>query len=437
MADGIGRADGAGEQAGAGRGYSRVLLAMLAFSYVLNVVDRQLVSVLAVPIKAELRLSDTELGLLGGLAFALFYTSLAIPIAWLADRWSRPRVIGIAIGIWSLFTMLCGFASSFVQFFLLRVGVGVGEAGGVAPAHAMISDNFPAEGRARAIGVYSMGLPIGSAARLFLGGWIASLWGWRMAFIAIGLVGLLFTPIFAMTVRDAAAARRKRDAEGLAEGDGEKGPSLRQAAAALLRKPSFLLLAFGSGFGSMAGYGLTFWLPSFASRTLRLPLMDIAHYGSLIALVGGVFGIWLSSWLGDRFGTRNRAAYAMVPAIAAVLIVPLYAAAMLNRDLVLALPLFLLPTILSVAWLGPILAAVQNIVHPSARATASALFLLVNNLMGFVGGTLIFGAMSDYFAARFGPDSLQVSLLAGLGFYLVSALLFALAARRLAADWAS
>lgn len=426
--------DGATTEQGAGRRYGGILLALLTFSYILNVVDRQLVSVLAVPIKAELRLSDTELGLLGGLAFALFYTSLAIPIAWLADRWSRPRVIGIAIGIWSLFTLLCGFASSFLQFFLLRVGVGVGEAGGVAPAHAMISDNFPAEGRARAIGLYSMGLPIGSAAGLFLGGWIASLWGWRMAFIAIGLVGLLFTPIFAMTVRDAAAARRKRDAEKAAEETAGKGPSLMQTATSLLREPSFTLLAFGAGFGSLAGYGMTFWLPSFAARTLRLPLLDIAQYGSIIALVGGVFGIWLSNWLGDRFGARNRAAYAMVPAVAAVLIVPLYAAAILNRDLVLALPLFLLPTILSVAWLGPVLAAVQNIVSPSVRATASALFLLVNNLMGFVGGTLIFGALSDYFATRFGPDSLQVALLIGLGFYLVSALLFALAARRLATD---
>src|ERR1035438_8941407 len=182
--------------------YTTLFRSVLVIVYTFNFIDRQIVGILAVPIKAELHLTDSQLGLMGGLAFALFYTLLGIPIARMADRVSRTSIMTAALALWSLMTAVCGLTHSFAQLFLARVGVGVGEAGGVAPAYSLICDYFPSKERARALSVYSFGIPVGAASGIVLGGYITSLMSWRMAFFIVGLAGLLITPLLKLTVRE-------------------------------------------------------------------------------------------------------------------------------------------------------------------------------------------------------------------------------------------
>ncbi|WP_374940212.1 spinster family MFS transporter [Pedomonas mirosovicensis] len=414
------------------RGYRVFVLAMLIVVYTFNFIDRQIIGILAGPIKAELALTDTQLGLMGGLAFALFYTALGIPIAWVADRTSRTWIMTIALTLWSGFTALCGFAQSFWQLFLCRLGVGVGEAGGVAPSYSLISDYFPPHERARALGVYSFGIPVGSALGIFLGGYIASAIDWRTAFLAVGLVGVVLAPIFRLVVREPKRGGFDAAPRTAAEA---KQPGFGEALRILGKKPSFWALSFGAASCSIMGYGLFFWLPSFFQRTYGLPLVDVSLFFGSIVLVGGLIGIWVGSWLGDRQGTADPGAYARIPAIAFVLAAPCYAAGVMSSWLPLTFVLFLVPQALGLTWLGPIITAVQHLVAPNMRTTASAIFLFINNLIGIGFGTLFLGALSDILNARFGEDSLRYAILTGLLFYLVSAGLFWFASKRLARDW--
>jgi MFS family permease len=452
--------------------YRSYVLVILVIVYTFNFIDRQIVGILAVPIKAELGLSDSQLGLMGGLAFALFYTLLGIPIARLADRVSRIGIMTAALALWSLMTAMCGLTHSFAQLFLARVGVGVGEAGGVAPAYSLICDYFPTKERARALSVYSFGIPIGAAVGIVLGGYITSLMSWRMAFFIVGFAGLLITPLLKFTVRepkrgaldlqhvDADRAAEGADAEGAAArgaaatdtaatdtaakgaATGTAGridrvvaPSLLQVIAVLGRKPSFWGLSLGAASASMMGYGLFFWAPSLLVRSFHLSLLQASlSFGSLV-LVGGLIGIWCGGALTDRYGEKRRAMYAFIPAIAFVATVPFYVAGVMSTTLWLSFAVLLVPTALGLVWLGPVLAAVQHLVPGNMRATASALFLFINNLIGIGLGTALIGAVSDLMRLRFGAESLRYAILAGTGFYLIAAALLFFAGSKLAKDW--
>jgi MFS family permease len=406
--------------------YRAYVLAILVVVYAFNFIDRQIVAILALPIKHELALTDTQLGLLGGLAFAVFYTFLGIPIARLADLRSRVGIMAIALGLWSLMTAACGLAQSFGQLFLARVGVGVGEAGGVAPAYSLICDYFPGPQRARALSVYSFGIPIGSALGIVLGGFIADRVSWRMAFLTVGLAGLALAPLLKATVREPLRGGSQ---------SANTHPTLGEVLATLMRKSSFWTLALGGGACSMMGYGLFFWMPSFLFRSFALTLVEASvAYGALV-LVGGLTGIWLGGAIADRQGIRYKAAYAIVPAIAFLGTIPFYAAGLLATKLWICLAVLIVPTALGLAWLGPVLAAVQQLIPSNMRATASAVFLFIINLLGIGLGTTLIGALSDALRVRAGVDSLRYAILAGTGFYVVAAAFFLLAARRLARDW--
>jgi len=409
--------------------YRAVVLAMLVLVYTFNFIDRQIVGILAVPIKADLNLTDTELGLMGGLAFALFYTLLGIPIAMLADRRSRTTIMTVALVVWSAMTAACGLAQNFWQLFLARLGVGVGEAGGVAPAYSLVADYFPPHQRARALGVYSFGVPIGSAFGILFGGLIASLIDWRTAFLVVGVAGIILAPVFKLVVRE--PARGRFDPEHI----GGRSASFGEVVRTLARKPSFWGLSFGASASSMMGYGMFFWLPSFFVRSYGLSLLDASLYFAAILLVGGIAGIWLGGSLADRFGTARRRAYALIPAAAFLATIPFYVAAVTSSSLALSFLLFLVPTALGLVWLGPILSSIQHVVPPHMRATASAVFLFINNLIGIGLGTVMLGALSDALSTRFGADSLRYAILAGTVFYLVAASMFALSAKRLERDW--
>jgi len=411
------------------RTYAFYVLGILLAVYTLNFVDRIVIGVLAAPIKADLGLSDTQLGFLGGTAFALFYTALGIPIGWLADRSNRVWIMTVALALWSAFTALCGAAQGFVQLFLARLGVGIGEAGGTAPAYSLISDYFPPAQRARALAFYSLGVPIGSSLGLALGGIIATLVDWRATFVVLGLLGLLIAPVLRTTVRE--------PVRGAFEGHMQDAPahSVRTVLATLARKPAFWALSFGGGMSGIAGYGLIFWMPSFIMRSFGLTLLETSLYLGTLVFIGGSSGVWAGGWLGDRLGQRGKAAYALVPAAAFTLLLPFQIAAVLSGSPAVAFVILLVPEALRVVWLGPGISAVQHLVPPGMRAMASAIFLFVNNLVGLGLGSLLIGMLSDALAARHGVESLRYAILSAMSFYAIAAILFLFAARRLERDW--
>ncbi len=399
-----------------------LVMTLLVIGYTLNFIDRQIMSILVGPIKAELGFSDTLLGWLGGTAFAIFYTVLAIPIARYADRSDRSVVLTVGLTLWSLATALCGFAQNFWQLFAARMSVGIGEAAGVAPAYSLLADMFPAQKRARAMALFSLGIPFGSALGVVFGGLIAAHIDWRMAFIVLGVVGVLFAPVYKWGVRDPGT------------GVARDGAGIGEVFAAVASKPTFWFLSFGAGLGSLISYGLAFWMPSFFERSFGTGLVERSWIFGAIQLFGGVAGVWLGGVVGDRLKTRRASAYAILPAITYALSLPAYLMAFSSQSLLAAALLFLIPTALSLAWLGPVIGAINSLVEPRMRATASAMFLFINNLIGLGLGSLVIGRISDSLAVRFGDESLRYSAMATVSLYVGSALLMALAARRIARD---
>ena len=403
------------------------MMLLLVIAYTLNFIDRQIIGILAEPIKADLGLSDAELGWMGGTAFALFYTLLAIPIAMLADRRDRGWIITVGLTLWSAATALCGVAQNFWHLFLARMSVGVGEAAGVAPAYSLISDLYPPERRARALAIFSLGIPLGSSFGVLFGGLIAAHIDWRWAFILIGLAGVLFAPIFKWGVRDPGHGRAE-------EGQRAAAPSLGLVFRTIAAKPAFWLLGLGAGTASLVSYGLAFWTPSFLARSYGLELDERSWLFAGIQLFGGAAGIWIGGVYGDKLGGRSPGGYAMVPAVAFAITLPAYLLAFSSTNLIAATLLFLIPVALGLTWLGPVVTAVTRLVPPEMRATASALFLFINNLIGLGAGTTVIGIISDALTQRYGEEALRYSAMATCTLYGLAALLMLLAARRLGRD---
>lgn len=400
---------------------------MLLLVYTFNFLDRQILAILAEPVKADLGLTDTQMGALGGLAFALFYSTMAIPIGLLADRRGRARVIGVSLVIWSAFTALCGVANSYAQMFLFRLGVGVGEAGGVAPSYAILSERFPPERRARALATYSLGIPLGQAAGALFGAMIAAAVDWRAAFIVLGIAGLLAWIPYSGVVRDCDAPAPAADAPAAS--------SLAEVFGRLARQPAFWLLAFGAAAGSFCGYGLAFWVPALLQRSFDLTLVEAGQFMGAQMLLTGVAGVYAGGWLGDRIGHGDKAGYARVAAVSYALSAVLLAAAFTSRDLALLFALLLIPGGLIYVWIGPVTTAVQHLVPARDRATASACFLLINNGIGLGFGSLAIGRLSDALTPTYGPDALRYALIAVSMLYFVAAGLMLLAAPRLRRAW--
>lgn len=405
-----------------GARYRALVLAMLLIVYTLNYVDRQIMGVLAMNIKADLQLSDLQLGLLGGLAFSLLYSTLAVPFAILADRWSRTWVITIGCTLWSLCTGLCGVANSFGALLLARAGVSVGEAGGVAPSHALISAYFPPGKRGFALAIFLIAVPGGSALAAFFGGYVAETINWRTAFIALGLLGIVVAPLFCLIVREPVQPATTRK-------------PLKGSLAALIAKPSFWLVSFGAAAYTMTVTGTTFWLPSLLQRSFGFGPAGAGQYFGALMIVAGVPGVLLGGWLSDKLGSADRAAYVRIPAICAFLAAPLFACAVMMKTPGLAFLLFMVPIALSYAWLSPLTVAIQHLVFPDARASASSLFLLIMNLIGLGGGALLLGALSDAMLERFGSESLRYASLAASPLYIVAGLLLWSAIPTLRRDW--
>jgi MFS family permease len=402
---------------------ARLVLALLLVAYIFNFLDRQILGILAQPIKADLHLSDTQFGAVGGLAFALLYSVLGIPLGYLADKTSRSGVIAGSLAVWSGFTALCGTAAGFTHLFLYRLGVGIGEAGGVAPSVALISDYFPPERRARALAIYYLGVPIGLAAGTLIGAYVAALVSWRAAFLVMGLAGIALAPVMQLVVRD-----RPRCATAVQT-------PLASVFPTLARKPAFWLLAFASSLSSICGYGLALWTPSVLMRSFGLGLVPTANFLSSLLLIGGCAGVFAGGWFADRLGQKDRGWYARLPAIAWLVAAPAWAIGLFAPNLWIAWPLLLVGNALNILWLGPVTTAVQHLVPREMRATASASFLLINNLIGLGIGPLLIGRLSDALKATHGVDSLRDAAVACTAFYLLAALLMLLCVKPLRSAW--
>ncbi|XBQ15908.1 MAG: MFS transporter [Oceanicaulis sp.] len=442
-----------------GAGYRSWVLVMLFLVYAFNFLDRQIISILAIPIKEDLGLSDRQLGLLGGIAFAALYSTLGVPIAWLADRTNRTWIITVSLTVWSGFTAVCGFAQNFWQLFLARVGVGVGEAGGVAPSYSLIADYFPPQSRARALAIYSLGIPIGSAFGVVAGAQIAGgnvgeNLDWRAAFIIVGFAGILIAPLFKLTVREpkrggldvkkpdpAEEAKAQPEpgeaasAAAPAETRAEKAPGFGDVLKVLAKKPSFWFLVLGASCSSMMGYGVFFWIPSFFARSFELGIIDTGWLFGGILFVGGSLGILLGGILGDLMGKGSKKMYAIVPATAFFLTFPLYVAGTLAPTPLIGALLFVIPTGLGLAWLGPTLSAFQHLAPANMRSMASAVFLLINNLLGIGVGVYVLGELSTLLTPTFGAEALRYSIMIGAFLYVIAGALFLLAAKTIENDW--
>jgi MFS family permease len=407
-----------------GRG-APVVLGLLLLAYIFNFLDRQILGILAGSIIADLKLTDVEFGAIAGLAFALLYSVLGVPLAMLADRTSRSRVIAGALAVWSAFTALCGAATGFGQLFLFRLGVGVGEAGGVAPSYALIADYYPPERRARALAIFSLGIPLGLAGGTLIGAYLAAWINWRAAFVTMGVLGLILAPIMLVFVRDLPRPKVGKGSE----------LALSQTFAIIARKPTFWLMAGAASCSSLAGYGLALWVPSVLERSFGLGLIERGQFLASILLLGGTLGVLAGGWLADRLGQGDRRWYARLPAIAWLITAPTFAIGLMTSDPWLAWPLLLIPNALNILWLGPVTTAVQHLVPQPMRSTASASFLLINNLVGLGVGPTLIGALSVIFTQRLGTEALRYAAVSVVGFYLVAAFLMLLAVKRLRTDW--
>lgn len=411
-------------------GYPALVLTMLLVVYTFNFLDRQILGILAKPIQGSLHLSDAQFGAIGGTAFAILYSVLGVPLALLADRVGKTKVIAGSLVVWSGFTALCGTATGFWSLFLSRLGVGVGEAGGVAPSYALIADYFPVQRRARALAIYSMGIPIGLGSGVLLGAYIAALVDWQTAFVTVGIAGIMVAPIFLLLVRD-----RPRPA---AVADADAVPVLA-VIPILARKPAYWLLSIGAGCSSMAGYGLALWVPKIIAVhygwTANHDLIKVGQFMGSLLLIGGTTGIFLGGVFADRLGAVDRAWYARLPAIAWLITAPTFMLGLFTPLPVLAWFLLLIPNALNTLWLGPIVTAAQHLAPSRMRASASGSFLLVNNLLGLGLGPLLMGTLSDALKASYGADSLRYAAIIGVSLYLVAAVLALLAIKPLKRGW--
>jgi MFS family permease len=408
-------------------------LGLLTIVYTFNFVDRQLLAILQESIKAELSLSDSQLGLLTGFAFAIFYVTAGIPIARWADRSNRRNIVSLALFIWSGMTALSGFVQNYAQLLLARIGVGVGEAGGSPPSHSIISDIFPPSRRATALGFYSMGVNIGILFGFLAGGWLNEFFGWRTAFLVVGIPGVILALLVRFTLRE--PLRGVHDGAAAASGE----PVSFGAVVAVLRsRRTFLHIALGSGLNAFCGYGVANWSASFLIRTYQMPTGELGTWLAGIIGVGGAIGVFFGGVLADRLAQRDQRWYAWVPCIAGFCIVPFMAATYLVNSAYAALTMMIIPGLLFQTYLGNTIATTHAIVGPQMRATASAILFLILNIIGLGAGPWTVGFVSDLLAPTLGSESLRYAMLYVLPPVMAwSALHYWLAARSIREDIAA
>jgi MFS family permease len=408
----------------AGNRRAGIVLGMLCFLYVLNFLDRQLLSILAKPIQDTLHVSDGQLGLIGGLYFALFYCFISIPVGWIADRTNRVGIVSVACALWSAATMACGFAANYPQLVAARMAVGIGEAGGVPPSYAVITDYFPPGRRGTALGIYNLGPPIGAALGVAFGASIAAAYGWRAAFIVLGSVGVFAALLVALTVREPV-----RGALDPAPAANTTADGFRKTVAMFFSRPALVLAALASGVTQIITYGAGNFTTLFLIREKGMTLQQIAIYYALVVAVGMGGGIFVSGRVIDRFTRRSKQAYALIPAVTLLLAIVPYLAFVQASTWPLALAFLIGPTFLNYFYLSASVALVQEEVAPRQRVLSGALLLLVMNLIGMGVGPTFVGAVSDAVRASHPGHALQFAFYSLAPFYGIAIALFLWLAR--------
>ena len=387
-----------------GRLYTHYVLAILTLVSLSNYLDRMILAVLLDPIKQELGLHDWQLGMLTGFAFAAFYASFGLPIARLADRSRRTVVLGVALGVWSIMTALCGAAQNFVQLLLARFGVGAGEAGCVPTGHSLIADYYPREERAPAISIFQTGGALGSMLGIMLAGMLAERIGWRMTFVALGLPGLLLMLVVFLTVREPPRGRFETS---------PAPPPTKGSITVyreLLRQKTYRNLVIGFALGMFAAYGVMQWSPSFFLRSHGMTLTDVGFWYGLTSGTGGVAGVLAGGFLARPLIRRDRRWEAWFPGWSYLCATPIYVALFAVPSLDLALVLTLVGSFISALGLGPGLASLQSVTTADRRATAVALVMFASAIFGLGGGPFLVGLLSDLTFPTFGANSLRLAL---------------------------
>ncbi len=384
--------------------YRWYVLGVLMIVYAFSFMDRQIVSILLEDLRAEFLLNDTQLGLLSGIAFALFYATLGVPIARLADRSNRVRIVTIAITVWSTMTALCGLAGSFWQLFLGRIGVGVGEAGGGPPSHSIVSDYFDEKQRSVALSIYSMGPTVGSFIGLAAGGWVAQEYGWRTAFFAVGAPGVLLAVLLFFTIRE--PIRGGLDAVRAAPAKEGFG----QTVSALISNRVWFWNMLGHSLSIFVGYGFSTWKPALYLRQFDLTQAEVGSIIGLMGLCVGIPGLFFGGLIGDKLVARSRKMALRYIGYANLLVIPFYGAGLMAEGWLMTTVLLGLGLVLYQLGYGTSLAIGMSAVAPHRRALASSFGFLTANLLGLGLGPLLVGVISDAAQASFGARSLALSL---------------------------
>jgi MFS family permease len=416
----------------ASKGYRYLVVTVLAVVYTFNFMDRQIMSILQEPIRKELNLSDTQLGMLTGLAFALFYTTFGVLLAWAADRYKRIWIMAASCAVWSLFTAFCGMATNFAQLALSRVVVGIGEAGGSPPSYSLISDYFPPKERGVGLAIYSLGVPIGSMLGAALGGAVAAQYGWRMAFIVVGLPGLLLALVMLLLVREPKRGGLDPLLAGATAHD--PAPPMLVAIAGFFANRTLVLTAVSSALSAFVGYAMLNWNPSLLIRVKGMSLGEVSAYYSLVLGITGIIGTFGAGWLVDRLSLKDRRWYAWVPAIAFTLTLPALAGLLWAPSWPIALLCLAVPSLLNNMYLAPALTVVQNAVPPARRTMSGAILLFILNLVGLGGGPLYVGYISDHAKAHYGDQSLLIGFAALFPVILLTILAHVAASLSIARD---
>lgn len=390
--------------------YRYYALGILTLTFTIDVIDRNILTILMEPIKAELNLSDTQLGVVYGLCFALFFGLFSIPIAMWADRGNRRNIISLAITIFSGMTVLTGFATSFWHLVVTRFGVAVGEAGGAPLSHSMISDLFPAEKRATALGIFSVGgVNLGTLIGLLVGGWINQWYGWRAAFFTVGVPGLIIAALVRFTLREPVRGH----ADGLSlQGEGAP-PGILQVFRFLWTQKSFRHIAYGAGIASTGGNAAFIWIPTYLARSFHMSSGEIGTVLALILGVVGGAGTYFFGHMADSLGRRDIRWNLWIVSIAFITSFPFWCAAYLGNSKVLALSFLLYPAFSVACYMGPAAAMVQSLVTIRMRTQAAAILFLVVNLVGGFVGPQLTGILSDLYHPMLGQESLRYALLTG------------------------
>ena len=414
--------------------YKWYAVGVLTAVYASSQVDRQIMAILLEPIKIELEASDTQMGFLVGLTFAIFYATLGMPIAMLADRTNRRNIITAAISIWSAMTVVCGYAANFVQLSLARIGVGIGEAGSTPPSHSIIADLFSPEHRGTAMGVFALGVNIGLLIAYLAGGWLSENYGWRMTFVAVGLPGLLIAAILYFTVSEPMRGGADRPRAAAKPDAPSTAPGFKAVAGHMWRVRSIRHLCIGATLAGFIGYGFVLWMPSFLVRSHGLSPTEVGLTLALMNGVIGALGTFTAGKLTDVLSRRDIRWRAWVVTLGKGGYVPFLAAVFLVDDLTTALLLYTVPAFFGGFYLAPTFALIQSLVSLRMRALASSIVLFVLNIIGMGFGPQLVGIMSDWFAPEYGKESLRMALLVLSFINLWCAYHYFTAARTLGAD---